>query len=386
MAREIRLGVVGLGRAAANMIPALAAHPHVKMTGAADPIPAARARWESDFGGPTFEHAEALCASGTVDAIYIATPHGLHVSDVVTAAAHGIHTIVEKPMALSLDECDAMIAAVERAGTALVVGHTHAFDPPTRMIRDIVASGEAGALRAMVNVVSTDFLYRPRRPEELDTALGGGILFNQVPHSLEIVREIDGGPLRTVRAVTGIYDPARKTEGALSAFLEFASGAVAQLTYNGYDFFDSDELAFWISEGGAEKRPSHGATRRKLAGIDTATEIERRRSSGYAGTGAGRGVTATHYPHFGFLLVSCERADLRPSADGVLIYDENGVREIRGRAPRVYPDKDNVIDEFYAAIVDGTAPRHDARWGKATMAAALALQQSARERREIALG
>jgi len=385
MARELRLGVIGLGRAAAAMLPALVAHPHVRMTAAADPNPQARTRFESDFGGVTFETAEALYASGTVDAVYIATPHGLHVDNVVGAAAHGIHTIVEKPMALTLAECDAMIEAVDRAGTALVVGHTHAFDPPTILMRDLIASGEVGALRTMVNIVSTNFLYRPRRPEELDTSLGGGIMFNQVPHMLEIVREIHGGTLRAVRAVTGIFDPARKTEGSLAAFLEFTDGAVAQLTYNGYDHFDTDELHFWIGEGGEVKQPNYGATRRALAGADSDREVALRSQSGYAGKGIGRGIAATHFPHFGFFLASCERADLRPSADGILVYGDDGVREIAGRKPRVYPDKDNVIDEFYAAVVDGVPPRHDARWGRATMAAAIALLQSAREGREISL-
>jgi phthalate 4,5-cis-dihydrodiol dehydrogenase len=85
------------------------------------------------------------------------------------------------------------------------------------------------------------------------------------------------------------------------------------------------------------------------------------------------------------LLVSCERADLRPSPDGVLIYGDDGLHEIVAPAARAYPNKDGVIDELYDAIVSGNAPLHDGRWGTDTMVAVTALLQSARERRVITL-
>ena len=59
--RELRLGVIGLGRAASLMIPGLAGHPHVRLTAAADPNRDARARFEAEFGGHTYLDAEALC-------------------------------------------------------------------------------------------------------------------------------------------------------------------------------------------------------------------------------------------------------------------------------------------------------------------------------------
>lgn len=384
----LRMGVIGLGRAAANMIPALAAHPHVTMTGAADINPDARARFETDFAGSkTYESAEALCASGVVDAVYIATPHQNHAPDVLAAAAHGRHVIIEKPMALSLAECRAMTEAVDRAGVALVVGHTHAFDQPAALMGKLIRSGEFGRLRTIVNLVYTNFLYRPRRPEELDSSLGGGIMYNQVPHQIEVVRTLATAPVQSVRAVTGVWDPARKTEGALAAFITFTDGAVAQLTYSGYDHFDSDELHFWVGEGGEEKaQDRHGAVRRALRAAATPEDERRMRTaSGYAGVGTARGANATHEQHFGFLLASCERADLRPARDGVLIYGDEGVRELPVPRGRVYPNKDAVIDELYAAAIEGVPPVHDARWGTTTIAIALALVASARDGREVTL-
>ncbi len=381
--RRLRLGVAGLGRAAAAMLPSLIAHPFVDLVAAADPLLEARERFAQTYGGRVFATAEAMAAAPEIDAIYIATPHQSHAADVCAAAAHGKHALVEKPMALALDDCARMIAAADRAGTVLVVGHTHAFDPVVRAMRAIIASGELGALRMILNVAYTDFLYRPRRPEELDSALGGGIMYNQVPHQIEIVRALDGGPLRSIRAVAGVWDANRPTEGAMTAICEFVSGTAATLAYSGYDRFDSDELTFGIAHSGAPKRPNHGAARRALRGIDPAAEAQMKAKSGFIGQGVRDATGPVYQPHFGMLVASCERGDLRPSAAGVLVYDDAGVREIELPRGRSFPDKDGTIDEFYAAIVHGEPPLHDGRWGYATVEAALACVRSAAERREI---
>ncbi|HXF35208.1 MAG TPA: Gfo/Idh/MocA family oxidoreductase [Candidatus Acidoferrales bacterium] len=384
--QQLRLGVVGLGRAASSMLPSLAAHPGVTIAGAAEPLADLRERFAADVDVPAYDRIETLCDREELDAVYVATPHQQHVHDVTYAAGRGLHAIVEKPMALSLEDCRAMIDAAQRAGTVIVVGHTHGFDPAIKRMREIVASGELGALRMIANVVYSDFLYRPRRPEELDSAAGGGIMYNQVPHQIEIARTLDGGRLRSVKAVSGIWDPARPTEGAMAALLEFESGVVASLTYSGYDHFDSDELAFWVGESGAEKSAFvHGASRTSLRGLSPQDEARMKAASGLGGRGVRRTADPVHQPHFGMLLVSCERGDMRPSADGVLVYDDRGKREIALPPARAFPNKDNVIDELYDAVVHAKPALHDGRWGMATVEAALALIVSSRERREVPL-
>jgi phthalate 4,5-cis-dihydrodiol dehydrogenase len=370
------------------MLPSIAAHPHVAVAAGADPNPEARARFSADFRAPAFEDAESLCERGEVDAVYVATPHQLHAGDVAVAAAHGKHVIVEKPMALTLGDCHAMTAAAGRHGIVLIVGPTHGMDPAVERMREIVASGELGPLRMIVSLNYGDFLYRPRRPEELDTARGGGIVYNQVPHQIEIARALDRGPLRSVRAVAGAWDPQRPTEGAMTALLEFEDGVAASLTYSGYDHFDSDELHEWIGEFGNEKHVgNHGASRRALRVVqDAAAESRLKASSGFAGRGAVRlAGGAQHQPHFGFLLVSCEGGDMRASADGILVYGDEGVREVTLPPGRAYPNKDRVLDELYDAVVHGVPALHDGAWGTETVAITLALLASARERREVTL-
>ena len=166
----IRLGVAGLGRAFTLMLPAFVADPRVLLAAAADPRAAARAQFSSAFGAPVHDDVEALCADPGVDAIYIATPHQFHAAHAILAAQHGKHVLVEKPMAISVAECAAMIAAADRANVQLVVGHSHSFDAPVRRARALIDAGAIGRVHMINAQYYTDFLYRFRRPEELDTA------------------------------------------------------------------------------------------------------------------------------------------------------------------------------------------------------------------------
>ena len=110
--------------------------------------------------------------------------------------------LVEKPIALTLDDAQTMIEAARSAGVHLIVGHSHSFDAPILRARELIAGGDYGAVRMISAFNYTDFLYRPRRPEELDTAKGGGVLFNQAPHQVDVVRLLGGGLIRSVRTVT----------------------------------------------------------------------------------------------------------------------------------------------------------------------------------------
>lgn len=392
MPPTLRIGIVGLGRAATSMLPSLANHPDVRLTAAADLRSEAREKFRTEFKAATFESVEELCSSPQVDAVYIATPHEFHAEHVITAVRYGKHAIVEKPMALTLADCEEMIRAADRADIRLLVGHTHSFDPPVLKMRELVRSGELGRL-GMINTFNyTDFLYRPRRPEELDTARGGGIVFNQVPHQVDIVRLIGGGLVRSVRAMVGRWDPARPTEGSLAAFLEFNDGTPATIVYSGYDHFSTDELHFWIGEGGDVKKPDqHGQARGELASIQSPEEeAALKAATGYGGARQKRATLKpeappAHHPHFGITIVSCERGDLRASADGVFVYDSSGKREISVPLGRAVPDKGKVIDEFYDAVVSNVPLVHDGHWGRATLEVCLAMLESAREKREIVL-
>jgi phthalate 4,5-cis-dihydrodiol dehydrogenase len=377
----IGLGIAGLGMAGAVMVQAAAAHAGYVLRAAADPHAAPRAAFARDFNASVYDDIGALCTDPAVEVVYIATPHQFHAPHAILAAEHGKHIILEKPMALTLADCDAIIAAAERHKVHLIVGHTHSFDPQIHVMRLMIASTALGRLGMIHSFNYTNFLYRPRRPEELDTALGGGILFNQVPHQIDIVRLLAGGLVRSVRAQTTALDPARPTEGSCAALLQFENGAVASLVYSGYDYFDSDEWHFSISERGTAKKIDHGAARRAL--MKTADEA-RARTETFA-YGANVSTMPPHQPHFGITIATCEKAELRASADGLIKYDRSGPVKINIERGPGMPGRRQVLDEMGRALRLGMRPIHDGRWGKATLEVALAIQQSAREGREIAL-
>lgn len=377
----IGLGICGLGMAGAVMVHAGAAHPDYALRAAADPHAAPREAFARDFNASAYTDMKELCADRAVEVIYIATPHQFHAPHAIMAAEHGKHVILEKPMALTLEDCDAIIAAVERNNVQLMIGHTHAFDPAVRAMRGIIARGEFGRLGMINSFNYTNYLYRPRRPEELDTSKGGGILFNQVPHQIDTVRLLAGGMAKSVRAHTNVLDPSRPTEAGCIAFLQFEHGAAASLVYGGYDFFDSDEWHFGVGEGGAPKKIEHGGARRALAQAREEAGL-RTKTLAY---GARRMDMPPSQPHFGITIVTCAGGEMRASADGVIVYDRDGRREVALPRGAGMPGRQEVLDDMRAAIRSGRKPVHDGRWGKATVEVALAIQRSSREGREIAL-
>lgn len=380
--RKLRLGVAGLGRAFTVMLPTFAADPRIALVAGTDTRAEARLRFAADFAAKTYATVEELCADPGVEVIYVATPHQHHAGHAVLAAEHGKHLLVEKPIALSLPECATIIEAAKRTGVHLMVGHSHSFDAPVARLRELIESGDFGAMR-MINAINyTDYLYRPRRPEELDTAQGGGAVFNQAAHQVDIVRLIGGGHITSVRAATGAWDAARPTEGAYAALLTFANGAFASLTYNGYGHFDSDEWQNWIGEMGQKKSPYAGPVRPRFTNTQEEAAFKNARNYGGSDYRPLAGSSPAHQ-NFGTLLVSCERADLRATPDGVIIY-QNGTSRLDA-VPRPSVPRAEVIDELYGAVVHGRTPLHDGYWAMATLEVMLGMLRSARESRDVAL-
>jgi phthalate 4,5-cis-dihydrodiol dehydrogenase len=380
-APPLRIGIVGLGRAFTIMLPTFLHDPRVRLVGATDPIASARAQFESDFGAPAYDSIEALCAARDVQAVYVATPHQFHADHVCIAAAFGKHVLVEKPMAIALDECTRMIDAARTARVHLIVGPSHSFDRPILRAREIIDSGVYGDVK-MINAFDfTDFLYRPRRPEELDTRVGGGVVHSQAAHQMDVVRLLGGGMVRSVRAHTGDWDPARPTEGAYSALLAFENGAFCSATYSGYAHYDSDVLMDGIGESGQLKNPAdYGASRRRLLDAESAAkEAALKAARNYGGslyTPATALPGGQAHQHFGHIVVCCERADLRPTARGIAIYTDER-EEFETLAPPRIP-RSEVIDELYAAVMHDKAPLHSGEWARATTESCLAILESAR--------
>lgn len=388
-AAPIKMGVIGLGRAFTLMLPTFRADPRVQLVAACDPIAVARDQFSRDFAGRAHESADSLCADSGVELVYIASPHQFHASHVALAARAGKHVLLEKPMAITVDECTEMIAQMDAAARALIVGHSHSFGGPVLKAKAIIDSGELGAVRMIHAMNYTDFLYRARRPEELRTEEGGGVIYSQAAHQVDVVRLLAGGLARSVRAHVGRWDAKRPTEGAYSALMEFGdgseSGIFASLTYSGYGHYDSDEQMGWIGELGVVRdADEYGAARRRLHALRSGEdEAALKAARNYGGGAFQPAASASAHQHFGPVVVSCDRGDLRLTAGGVLIYGDQS-RWFEALPEPVVP-RAEVIDELWSVLRQGRLARHDGLWARATTEASIAILASARERREITL-
>lgn len=388
--RRLRIGVAGLGRAFSLMLPTFLRDPRVQLVAACDPREEARRQFAADFGARTYTDVAELAGDPNVEVIYVASPHQFHARHTELAAAKGKHVLVEKPMALSAAQCERMIAACSEANVHLIVGHCHSFDTPYLRTRELIRQGSFGAVKMIQALNYTDYLYRPRRPEELQTAEGGGAVFSQAAHQVDIVRMLAGSRAVRLNASVGRWDPSRPTEGAYSALIGFENGAWASLSYNGYGRFDSNEWAHWIGEMGDRTDPSaYGSARRRLATLESSDSEATLKAAGTYGGPAWKAPSREtdelprFHQHFGPLIVSCERADLRPLPDSIIVYGDQRCETLPLEQPAV--PRAEVIDELYAAVVEGRPPMHDGPWAKGTLEICMAILKSSETGAEVVL-
>ncbi|SAL42995.1 oxidoreductase domain-containing protein [Caballeronia peredens] len=368
---RVRIGIVGFGTAGRAFVPAIRKHAGFAFAGFADPSATVREAGAQEYGVTAYDSIEDLIAHGALDAIYIASPTTLHRAHVELAARAGKHVLVEKPMAANLDDARAIVAAADAAGVVLLAGHSHSYDQPIHAMRELIQSGELGRVRMIHTWCFTDWIYRPRRPDELDTAQGGGVTLRQGSHQFDIIRLLAGGAARSVRAKTFDWDPERRAIGAHTVFIEFDDGAAATAVYNGYGRFASAELSFDIGEWGFPAQPRAIA---KPASIEDElrAKAERARHAIPAG--------APDQPFFGLTLVSCERGEMRQSPKGLFVYTHEGRREIE--LPTDVSPRELVMREFHDAISGRKRAVHDGRWGLANLevcAAAIASSERGEE-------
>ena len=364
----MRLGILGLGRAARQVLRALKGVTGIKLTAVADTQREAFAIVRNLPEVKTFESAEALAACQDLDVIWIATPSALHCEHVMLLASGGKHIICEKPIALSLAECDRMIESAALAGVKLMLV-SKSFDPPIRAMQAVVGSGRLGKLVSINCLVFTDWMQRPRLAEEFDTEKGGGVVFRQAPHLVDIVRFLSGGLTREVRASAGQFDLRFATEGNYSAFLTFAEGAVATLTFNGYGYFDSSELTAGFGEGGDWQDPETSGAIKNFS----AAPVDVKGKSAYLASLDNVRVTKKGLPHYGQTIISCERGVIRQIPEGIRVYSANGVEDIKVAACERCTGE---LIEMRDAIARERRVFPDGEWGRATLEICIGILKS----------
>ena len=374
----VKLGIIGLGRGLMLTLPALRVHPDIRIVAAFDPDSAALQAFATDFGSMAYAKTDLLLANDDLDAVYIVSPHEFHEEQAIAALDAGKHVLLDKPMALGLAACNRIVSASDGSGRVVVVGPSHGADPCIDVARGLIDGGHIGRPRSITALNFTDYIYRPRRPAELEPARGGGVLWGQAPHHIDLVRRLSGQAVLSVSAALDCRDMARPVDGAYTATLRFADDSVATLAYSGYGRFDSDILCNNISElGRAKKAFEPGAAKRALRAEGAA-----KRKRGY-GASIKAQSHADHNEHFGFILVSGEYGDMRVAADAVTVFADGP--PVVHPVPLALPARTATIDIFVAAVSGLPIPAFDARWGRDTVAICKAMLASSRSGASVIL-
>lgn len=175
----------------------------------------------------TYDEFDKIMENPSIDAVYIALPNALHAEYAIRAAEAGKHVLCEKPLAVSVEECNAMIAASDTAGTYLGVAYRLAFDPHHLEIFRLgheQAFGPVQIVRADIGFpIEDDWRLNPR-------LAGGGVLLEQGVYALNAARKVYGETPVEVVGHESRSDPARFSDVEESVFwtMKFPSGGIAQ--------------------------------------------------------------------------------------------------------------------------------------------------------------
>jgi predicted dehydrogenase len=212
MTAALRIGVIGVGHLGRHHARLLSAMPGVRLVGVVDDD-VARAQEIAAAAG-TAGHAEWQALDGQVDAVTVAVPTESHLDVALAFIERGVHVLVEKPLARTVEEADRLVAAAAARGVTLAVGHTERFNPA------VVAARER--------------LHRPRFIEAHrlgtfpDRSLDIDVVFDLMIHDLDVVLSIVGEPAVSVEAV-GVPVLTPRVDIA-NVRLRFAGGCIANLT------------------------------------------------------------------------------------------------------------------------------------------------------------
>ncbi len=229
----LRAAVIGAGFIGADHAASYLAQPDVELIGVVDPDQGRASALAARFGGSVLPDVEALLSSGRPDVASVCVPTGLHRPVVERLAGAGVHLLLEKPMAPTVADCDAIAAAADRAGIVLMLGLTHRFHAELIEAKRLVDAGAIG--QPLLAQDSFSFgEHQPWPAWYYDRALsGGGELMHDGVHLVDRLEWLIGSPIVEVYGRTTSY--ARSIEGVEdggAAVLAFASGAIASLFVN----------------------------------------------------------------------------------------------------------------------------------------------------------
>ncbi|MDB4293132.1 Gfo/Idh/MocA family oxidoreductase [Maribacter sp.] len=261
--KKLGIALVGLGSySEGQLAPGLVAAKHCYLAGIVTGTAAKEKVWMERYNIPkanvyNYENFDDIAKNDAIDIVYVVLPNSMHADFCIRAAKAGKHVICEKPMAVSVAECDAIIDACKSAGVKLSVGYRMQSDPYTKEIKRLVKEKTFGA----VHYVSSDASYISRgNPDQwrLNHALsGGGALMNMGVYSIQ--SNIYGTGTNPISVSAQEFstrpDYFKDTDETITAQMEFPNGAVGHMftSHNAR----GNRLHVGFADGWAELNPCH---------------------------------------------------------------------------------------------------------------------------------
>jgi predicted dehydrogenase len=225
--KEVRFGIIGLGNMGSNHARSLLEGkiPLATLSAVCDESPQATSRFPNI---PAFTSVEALISSGLVDAVLIATPHFSHTPFGIAALNAGLHVLVEKPISVHKTDCERLIAAYQPGRQVFAAMFNQRTDPFYAKLRDLICTGELGALRriqwTVTNWFRSEAYYNSGGWRATWAGEGGGVLLNQCPHNLDLWQWLFGMPDKVrAFATLGRYH-AIEVEDDVTAYFQYNDG------------------------------------------------------------------------------------------------------------------------------------------------------------------
>lgn len=227
MSDPIRYGIVGLGRAGWGIhVHELRSRADAKIVAVADPVAERRDQAAAEFGCKTYLTLGRLLKQDDVEVVVIATPSVAHAADTKKGFAAGKHVVVEKPMAMSVAEADAMIKASEAAGKKLFVHQNYRFRPEFTHLREVI---DAGVIGRVYHVRQTLFSFVRRNDWQTLVKNGGGVLNNTCPHFIDQLLQLMGGRVTQVMGDLQQIVSSGDVEDHVKAFIRSDNGCTADM-------------------------------------------------------------------------------------------------------------------------------------------------------------
>ena len=230
----MNVGIIGAGYIGEIHGDAIRKIPGLKITGVCRINRNELEKIAQKFQAKAYEDYRTLLADQNIDIVLIATPHHLHTNIAVEAAGLGKHIVVEKPIALTLRECDKIIDAAAKAKIKLHIGFCQRFSKAYQKAKEIVDSGEIGSIVYGVSTASKFWMEANRRPWHLDRKTGGGMWLTAGIHCLDRLTWIMNSSITTVsgKFYTSFHN--QKADDSGMVFVRYANGACGSIVSTGY--------------------------------------------------------------------------------------------------------------------------------------------------------